>query len=281
MGDNTGVGFDPAYVPDRHGAHSSGKTTYVTDYYSEKYADYHGDMICCRMTLEHVPKPHEMVSLVRRTIGDNTDVVVFFQLPDIMRVLDTCAFEDIYYEHCSYFSAGSLARLFRNCGFSVTNLELVYDGQYILIECKPSDSPTQSEPGGSEDDLSRLSDLTATFDKRCADVLEPWKRFVVREYQKGRKVILWGSGSKAVSFLVRLGIVDEISRVVDINPHRQGTFMAGTGQEIISPAALKDYGPDTVIMMNSVYWDEIAGNIESMGLSPVLAALGRTIPDDE
>jgi len=32
--------------------------------------------------------------------------------------------------------------------------------------------------------------------------------------------------------------------VVDINPFREGKYMAGTGQEIVSPAFLKRYKPD-------------------------------------
>ena len=43
--------------------------------------------------------------------------MVFFELPDTERVLTEAAFWDIYYEHCSYFTPGSLARLFRRTGF--------------------------------------------------------------------------------------------------------------------------------------------------------------------
>ena len=58
--------------------------------------------------------------LVRGSIGDRPQVTVFFELPDMERVLVEQAFWDIYYEHCSYFTLGSLARLFRRTGFDVT-----------------------------------------------------------------------------------------------------------------------------------------------------------------
>ncbi len=61
------------------------------------------------------------------------------------------AFWDIYYEHCSYFTPGSLARLFRASGFEVFDLALDYDDQYLLIEARPS---ARRRPAAAlEDDL--------------------------------------------------------------------------------------------------------------------------------
>jgi len=36
MGDNRGVGFDPAYVPGRHPSPAVDRLTFITDFYSEK-----------------------------------------------------------------------------------------------------------------------------------------------------------------------------------------------------------------------------------------------------
>ncbi len=58
-----------------------------------------------------------------------------------------------------------------------------------------------------------------------------------------QKVVLWGGGSKGVAFLTTLNITDQIKYAVDINPYKHGTFLAGTGQEIVSPEFLKDYNP--------------------------------------
>jgi hypothetical protein len=94
-------------------------------------------------------------------------------------------------------------------------------------------------------------------------------------HRAGDKVVLWGSGSKAVAFLTTLGIGDEIEYCVDINPHKHGTFMAGSGQAVIAPRFLAQYQPDMVIAMNPVYQAEIQADLTRMGLSPRLLALGR------
>jgi len=113
LGENRGIGFDPAYVDGRNRSKARHQVTFIKDFYSEKYASYESDLVCCRMTLEHIHDTANFVSMVRRSIGNRTNTLLFFQVPDVTRILRDCAFEDIYYEHCSYFSPGSLARLFR------------------------------------------------------------------------------------------------------------------------------------------------------------------------
>jgi hypothetical protein len=75
--------------------------------------------------------------MIRRSLDCRPDTVVLFELPDVLRALRECAFWDVYDEHCSYFTPGSLARLFRASGFEVLVVELDYDDQYILVEAVP------------------------------------------------------------------------------------------------------------------------------------------------
>ena len=114
---------------------------FVADFYGEKYAHVQGDFVCCKMTLEHIPDTANFVRTVRRSVGDRYDTVVFFQVPDMSRVLRDLAFWDIYYEHCSYFSAESLSLLFREQGFDVLDVWTDYDDQYLMITAKPSRRP--------------------------------------------------------------------------------------------------------------------------------------------
>ena len=90
------------------------------------------------MTLEHISDTANFVGTVRRSVGDRYDSVIFFQVPDMTRVLRDLAFWDIYYEHCSYFSADSLKLLFEEQGFDVMDVWTDYDDQYLMITAKPS-----------------------------------------------------------------------------------------------------------------------------------------------
>jgi hypothetical protein len=296
MGDNRGVGFDPAYVPDRHPSPAADRLTFIPDFYSEKYAEYHADFICCKMTLEHIPDVGDFASTVRRSIGDRPDTVVFFQIPNARYVLCDVAFWDIYYEHCSYFTKGSLARLFRRCGFDVRDLWTAYDDQYLMIEARSSPetefllrnsvSTALPEAGGQgsggaeekeivgEESPAETLDMVAYFVEHYEAKRDEWQRELARMKAAGQKVVLWGGGSKGVAFLTTLGqSLDDIAYAVDINPIKNGAFMAGTGQEIVAPSFLQEYRPDVVIIMNPVYRDEITRDLTTMGLSPDIRTL--------
>jgi hypothetical protein len=269
LGGNTGVGFDPAYVHARNTSALRDRLTFIQDFYGEKYGDYRGDFVCCKMTLEHIPQTAGFIGTVRRSIGDRAGTVVFFQIPEMRRVLTDLAFWDVYYEHCSYFTKGSLARLFRSQGFNVAGLWTDYDDQYLMIDARPRlGHPAPSLP--EEDDLAAVRAEVAAFEAAIPHRLDRWRRTLRQYREEGRTVVLWGGGSKAVAFLTTLGVQDEVACAVDINPFKHGTFLAGTGHEIVGPAALPEIRPDVVIVMNPIYRDEIGRDLAGLGLAPEL-----------
>lgn len=272
-GAGTGIGIDPGVKVDRIGTAVQDRLTWIADFYSEAYRHIEADALVCRHTLEHISPVGDFMRMIRSNIGDRTDMVVLFELPDMLRVLREVAFWDVYYEHCSYFSLGSLARLFRATGFEVLDLALAYDDQYLLIEARPSGSAQDAAPSPIEADLAELEAGVAHFAAEYGKVKERWSRQVTALRSNGKKTVIWGAGSKGVAFLTHLGLHEDIEYAVDINPHKHGMFMAGTGQEIVSPEFLVEYQPDQVIVMNPVYTDEIANQLEGLGLSPDIVAV--------
>lgn len=274
LGHNTGIGFDPAFVPDRNPARDRRGIDFVQDFYSEQYTSVPADFIACKMTLEHIANPGQFIAMVRRSIG-NRQASVFFQVPDFTRVLQDRAFWDIYYEHCSYFTAHSLNELFQKSGFNVETIETHYDGQYLTIEATPGKISSEGEiweaAGGPAQEWVSVQVLR--FAQAVDELMSTWRHRVASWHAAGQKTVLWGSGSKGVSFLSALEENDAIHSVVDINPHRQGMFMPGSGHEIVAPSRLSEIRPDFVIAMNSVYREEIQRDLNQLGLSAKLYCL--------
>ncbi|NDJ76262.1 MAG: methyltransferase domain-containing protein [Chloroflexi bacterium] len=275
LGDNRGIGFDPAYVPERSPANTD-LITFVVDFYGEKYADQQADFVVCKMTLEHIDQTAGFVGTVRRTVGDQPDTVVFFQIPNATRVLRDLAFWDVYYEHCSYFTRDSLAYLFRSQGFEVLDVWTDYDDQYLMIEARPGENAAQASAVLPPEALDRIRADVAHFETRIPAWIDHWRGLVRDAAAQQQRVVIWGGGSKGVAFLTTLGIRDEIEYAVDINPHKNGMYMAGTGQQTVLPEVLKGYRPDLIIVMNPIYCPEIQSMIDDMGVTAQLIPLEFT-----
>lgn len=272
-GAGRGTGIDPSLVPERLTPDARERATWIRDAFGEDYLHLRADAIVCRHTLEHIAPVAGFLSQVRRSIGHRPAVPVLFELPDVGRVLQEGAFWDIYYEHCSYFSAGSLARLFRHEGFEVRELALEYDGQYLVLDAQPSEGGAGAGPLPVEESVGALRESVNAFVMGYAATISRWDGVLTDHALDGKRVVLWGGGSKAVAFLAALHDGTPIEYVVDINPHKQGRFIAGTGQEVIAPEALPGYQPDLVVAMNPVYVDEIRATLDHLGVDAPLVSV--------
>src|SRR5262249_45892286 len=134
QGANRGTGIDPSFRADR--VEAKANLTFVADFYDERYGPIDADAVICRHTLEHIPDVEDFMQTVRSGIGDALDTVV---------LADT-AFWDVYYEHCSYFGSGSLAALFARTSFDVVECFTDFDDQYLVLEARPSRSPSTALP---------------------------------------------------------------------------------------------------------------------------------------
>jgi hypothetical protein len=267
-----GIGIDPGYRPERNQSSAADRMTFIRDLYGPKYAHLQAEYVSCRHTLEHIAPVQEFMRLVRDTIGSRHHVNVFFELPDMERVLETGVFWDVYYEHCTYFTRGSLARLFRAEGFDVKGLYKAYDDQYLMIEARPATGPTAATLP-QEDDLASTAALVKKFTKEVDDRLLELSEAAHRWRREGQKVAIWGSGSKCVALMSSVELGDTLQSIVDINPHKHGKFLAGSGWEIEGPDSLTALRPDAVIIMNSIYTEEIRHELATRGLQPELLPL--------
>src|SRR5690606_29236711 len=147
-----------------------------------------------------------------------------------------------------------------------------YDGQYLTVEAVNSDRRGEyASP--RVDDLDVLNEHLSTFKERTTTKIDDWRRRIARWSSEGKRIVIWGSGSKGVSFLHAVAPGAAVACAVDINPYRQGYFMAGTAHEIVGPEKLTELKPDVVIVMNRIYVPEIAETLKGLNLEPESASL--------
>ena len=272
LGGNRGVGFDPAYVEERSIASRNSRVEFIPLKYPPESLRHSADFLCCKMTLEHIHDPAEFIDRVCRSLDKLRDTVVFLQVPNTMKILSDLAFWDVYYEHCSYYTGGSLRRLLMERGFEILDTGLEYADQYLTIEARLSKQPARFTTD-MPDDLPGLRKAVSRFAEGVPAWLAHWHH-QLRDYrERNLRVVVWGSGSKGVAFLTAVDLDGFIEYVVDINPHRQGHYMAKTGQKIVAPDFLRQYSPNVVLVMNAFYRLEIAVEMKRHGVEAQIVTM--------
>lgn len=265
-GAKSGIGFDPSYAGDADRSHPN--LRFIQGYYGEEYASEPVDFVCCRHVLEHIPEPLTFLKGLRRILAQHGNVTGYFEVPNGELVLSGPGMWDVIYPHVSYFTAGSLRRLFQNAGFTVLDSGSTYSGQFLFIEVQAGNT----EPlGESHQELSsshvgatrrKASDFARTF----AQSIASWSEFLAAAATKRQRVAFWGVGAKGVTFLNVTPSADQISCVVDLNSRKHAKYVPGTGQQISVPSVLKEWRPSYVLALNPVYKREIESMVSEMSV---------------
>ncbi len=266
--DNRGVGFDPSYL----GAENEfdGRLQFITRFFDGAGLTLAPNVVLCRHVIEHVERPVEFLQTIAAALRatGSTSARVFFETPCIEWILRNQVVWDFFYEHCSLFSAASLAATFRRAGFDVRQVTHLFGGQYLWLEANwTRDVQQQAGTAGSAAEPGLVPELAAQFVAAESAQLAAWTEQAGRLRRQGR-VALWGGGAKGVTFANLVDPAAElISAVVDVNPQKQGKFLPGTGHPLIAPAELDSLGISSALVLNSNYINEIRATLCQAGSS--------------
>lgn len=241
-----GIGFDPAF----RGTSPPGRVQVHAEPFDPR--GLRADLVVCRHVIEHIHQPARLLRDLARATASTCNLPIAFECPDVHWILQGAVLWDFFYEHVHYFSRRSLRAAFLRAGFTVERQELVFDDQYQWLVARPRRAlePLLEGPG-------RLGELAHGLQ----DTEEAWVRTTrarIATLAEEGGVALWGAGAKGVT-LARCVDPDasRLTGIVDINPAKQGRFVAGTGHAVLDPAALTTRGIRHVIVMNPAYEAEI------------------------
>lgn len=225
------TGIDPAY---------EGDNPSVVKARFERGLGLSADGVILRHVLEHVPDPVAFLSNIAEANGGKGDI--YIEVPCFDWICGRRAWFDLFYEHVNYFRLSDLGRMFGK----VHEAGHLFGGQYLYLVA----------------DLSSLR--TPRFDIASGvtfpvDFLGGIGRLSTIAKKNARNAI-WGGTSKGVIFAIYMENADaRIDLVIDINPAKQGLYLARSGLLVSPPAiATQVLAPhDNVFVMNSNYLDEI------------------------
>ena len=267
IGNNRGTGFDPSLIPGRADLGAGKGITIIRDYYSKRYAHGLADFVICRQVLEHIEEPQTFLRSLRAALAGESGGAIFIEVPNALFIFQNKGIWDIIYEHCFYYSSGALARLFSTCGFDVLNVSESFNGQYLCLEALASSRET-GLLGNASGNLDSMRDDTLKFAEEYRSCQTRWEDVLGLFARQGKRVTLWGAGAKGAMFLNAFPSANFLEYIVDVNPHKWGLYVPGTGQKVVSPEFLKQYRPDVLLIVNPNYRDEISRQVAELDLHP-------------
>lgn len=222
-------GFDPTY---------EGNNPRVQRRYFGDDMGLTGTGLILRHVLEHIPDPVDFLRRLAEANGGSG--LVYIEVPCFDWICRNRTWFDIFYEHVNYFRLSDFKRMFER----VLYLQNSFGGQYLSVVADlASLRPPVRDPADAvsfpADFLDRLQAATAHDD--------------------GSQVV-WGGASKGVIYaLMKERAGHPVSCVVDINPAKQGRYLAATGLRVASPEEGLAGLPEgsLISVMNPNYLEEI------------------------
>lgn len=226
-------GVDPAYEGDK---------PYIVKTTFGPGPDVHSNAIVIRHVLEHIPQPLTFLEQIRRTTS--ADCRIYIEVPCLDWILRNRAWFDICYEHVNYFRLADFGRIFSR----VLESGHLFGGQYLYVVAELASLRDQEHFDAAER-VDIPENFFASIEQHIADsALAPQR-------------IIWGAGAKGVMFsshMVTRGMALDFA--IDINPAKQGKFLAASGLQVLSPQiglAQLACGADIFVMNSQNYLSEI------------------------
>lgn len=264
LGNNKGIGIDSGFNHSKRPVEDDLDIQFFQDYYSAKYNNLQPDFVSCRLVIDLLPDPIGFLKIFRENLMGRPDTIVFFEVPYTNYTFEQNVIWNVVYEHRSWFTKASFSHLFESCGFEVIDLPLLWNDEFLGLVAKIKSYDAASAPT----QVNRQDTLWKTIDKfseSYQNQLEKYKLQIEQIRKNYSKIAAWGAGARGVSFFNLYKLNDLVTYVVDINEKRQGKFIPGSGQEIVSPEYLKTYQPDLIIITNPSYAEEIKAQARALG----------------
>lgn len=259
----TATGFDPSMQGRETPYASREGVEIVPEHCPLERLEGHFDAIVCRHVLEHLAAPADFLAKIRRAAGKR-GIPIYVETPNADWMLDQVSIWDVIYEHATYWTVPTMEVLFRRAGFLLARLEPGYGGQFLMAE----GIAAEPDPGWSASAVSEVLTGARAFSRKARAEIQRWR---ARLGALKTRAVVWGAGSKGITFLNAVGpLANELSAFVDLNPRKHGLFAPGVALPVIRPEALVDLRPELVLVSNARYLSEVSAMIRSMGLETTI-----------
>jgi len=223
------------------------------------------DFLIAFNVMPHVPNLNDFVNGLKMLLNPDGVLIIQFSAY-LLKLIELNEFDMIYHEHFSYFSLGTLKKIFSELKLKIFDVEelSIHGGSlrlYIIHEENNSyQKSTRIDQLLEKEKQFGLLE-TSTYDnftKNIQNVKQNICNFFAEARKENKKIVCYGAPAKGNTLLNFCGIgKDFIEYTVDKNPHKQELFLPGTHIPIYSPEKVLSTKPDYLLILPWNLKDEI------------------------
>ncbi len=214
------------------------------------------DLIIANNVLAHVPDINSFVEGIRNALKN--EGIATLEFPHLLKLIEFNQFDTIYHEHFSYFTLGTVIKIFEKHGLKVYDVEelsthggslriyvsLMSNKKYLIKE-----SIQKVLEAESARELDKLDGYKNFYNKVQKIKIESTKLMGELKFS-GASIAAFGAAAKGNTFLNYCGIGKEyIDFVADSSAEKQGLYLPGTRIPIKTPEEIRKEKPDYIIFL--------------------------------
>lgn len=201
--------------------------------------DLKPSVVMMRQVLEHLDNPMRILKKINEILIN--EGIIYLEVPNATLTIEKRRIADFYYEHNFYYTPVSICNILSKTGFHVLEMREEYSREILSIVARKSNNQSIDY----EAKLKKFNDYIRN--------------------NNDKKIIGWGAAGNGPSILNQAdNSIKYIEYVVDSDERKQGKYIPGSGQEIISPNALKLISPDILIIFTQFHKIEIKKEAEKL-----------------
>ncbi len=229
-----------------------------------------GNLVVANNVMAHVPELNDFVAGLAEILMP--DGVLTVEVQHLRRLIEQTAFDTIYHEHYSYFSALAAKPLFERHGLRIVDVEaLTTHGGSLRFWVTPNASDRFVHPRVDAMVLSERAagldtfEVFAGFSRQVDRSRQTLREFLDTSRRDGQRIAAYGAAAKGNTLLNSCGATtDDVEYVVDRNPYKQGRFLPGSHLPIMAPQHVFSTRPDFLLILPWNLEQEIRSQMHSI-----------------
>jgi len=225
------------------------------------------DLIVANNVLAHVPDVNDFIAGIAMLLRYGG--VATLEFPHLLNLVSYTQFDTIYHEHFSYFSFGTVVRIFEKYGLYIFDVkELPTHGGSLRIYAQADRGPHISTVAVNEllrrEEAAGLSTMTyySGFQQQADKIKDDLLTFLLDARSNGRRVGAYGAAAKGSTLINYAGVrSDLIPYVVDKSPAKKGKYLPGSRIPVVDIERLLQDQPHYIVILPWNIREEIEADL--------------------